>query len=100
VTEPIVAGALLRIGEHLVGLGELLELLLGLLVSLVLVRVELQGELAERALQLLRGAGPLDAEHLVVVALGMGLHAGFFLDKGGDLPAAPQAVRQAKRKTL
>src|SRR5229473_1668535 len=76
VAEAVVAGALLRVGEHLVRLGDLLELLLGLLVAFVLVGVELDGELAEGALQLLRGAGPFDAEHFVVVVLGVGLHEG------------------------
>src|SRR5207245_1856926 len=75
VAEAIVEGALVRVGEHLVGLGELLELLLGLLVPRVLVRMVLDGELAERALQLLRGAAPLDSEHFVVVTF-VGVHRG------------------------
>ena len=53
VAEAVVAGALLRVGEDLVRLGGLLEALLGGLVARVLVRVELVGELAVGALQLL-----------------------------------------------
>ena len=69
VPEAIVARALLRIAKNLVRLGQFLEALLGLLVALVLVGMELDRELAERALQLLRRAGALDAEDLVVVSL-------------------------------
>src|SRR5919204_35538 len=74
VSESIVARALLGVGKNLVGFGQLLEALLGLLVARVLVGVVLDREPAKRALQLLRGTGPLDPEHLVVVAFLMGLH--------------------------
>ena len=74
MSESIVPGALLRIAKHFVGFGQLLEVLLGLLVARVLVGMELDGELAERALQLLRVAGALDAEDLVIVSLLVRLH--------------------------
>ena len=51
----VVAGPLLRIGEDVVGLGDLLEALLGGLVARVLVGVELVGELAVGGLELLAG---------------------------------------------
>ena len=43
-------------------------------LSRILVGMELDGELAERALQLLRVAGALDAEDLVIVSLLVRLH--------------------------
>ena len=65
----VVGAAPLGVGEHLVGLGRLLELLLGLGVVVVDVGVQLAGEAAEGVLDLGLGRRPrLDAEHLVVVA--------------------------------
>ena len=49
-------------------------MLFGLLVAGILVGMELDRQLAERALQLRRGAGALDAEDLVVVSLVVRLH--------------------------
>jgi len=69
VAEAIVAGALFRIAENLVRLGGLLELLLGDLVAVVLVGVVLDGELAERALQLLRRGRARNPTDLIVIAL-------------------------------
>ncbi|BAS78291.1 Os02g0306801, partial [Oryza sativa Japonica Group] len=52
----------------LVGLGDLLELGLGLLLAVgVLVRVPLHGQLPVRLLQLLLGGAPLHLQQLVVV---------------------------------
>src|SRR4051794_19671128 len=68
VPEGVVRAPPLRIGEHLVGLGGSLELLLGLGVVVVDVGMQLAGEAAERLLYLrVRGAA-VDTEHLVVVA--------------------------------
>jgi len=68
MAELVVLGPFLGIGENLVGLGDLLELLLGLLVPGVLVRVVLDGQLAECLLDLgVRGVA-VDFEDLVVVA--------------------------------
>ena len=64
----VVDAALLGVGEDLVGLGGLLELLLRLRVVGVDVGVELAGQPAEGLLDLLLGGAALDAEHLVVVA--------------------------------
>ena len=52
VAETVVEGALLRVGQHLVGLGRLLETPLGLLVAGVAVGVELHRQLAVGLLQL------------------------------------------------
>jgi hypothetical protein len=73
VAEPVVGAALLGVPEHLVGLLDLLEALLGGLVPGIDVRVELPGQTPVGLLDLgLRG--PLrDAEDLVVVPL---RHAG------------------------
>src|SRR6266850_79549 len=69
MAEPVVAGALLLVGQDGVGLGRFLELLLGVLVAGVAIGVMLHGELAVGLLDLgLTGLAP-DPEHLVVVAL-------------------------------
>ena len=64
----VVELAPLGIGEHLVGAGGLLELLLRLRVVGVDVRVQLARELAERLLDLRVVGAPVDAERVVVVA--------------------------------
>ena len=64
----VVDLALLGVGEDLVGLGGLLELLLGLGVVVVDVGVELAGEAAEGLLHLGPVGVAADPEHLVVVA--------------------------------
>jgi hypothetical protein len=69
VAVAVVDAAALGVGEHLVRLGALLELLLGLRVVLVHVRVQLAREPPERLLDLSLLGAALDAEHLVVVAL-------------------------------
>ena len=63
----VVALALLRIAEHVVGLGDLLEALLGAGV-LVRVRVVLARELAVGLLDLVLRGLAVDAQRLVVVA--------------------------------
>src|SRR5215217_328623 len=68
VSEAVVLRPPLGVAQHLVGLRGFLELLLGLVVPRVAIRVVLERHLAERALQLLRGDGLLDAQDLVVVA--------------------------------
>ena len=65
--ERVVATALLGVGQHLVGVGDLLEPGLGLGVAVPGVGVELAGEPAEGALDLVRRGGAGDAEQLVVV---------------------------------
>ena len=68
VAEAVVARALLGVGEDGVSLGRLLELLLGLLVAGVFVRVVADGELAVGALNLRLVRAPAHAEDFVVVA--------------------------------
>ena len=69
VAEAVVGGALLAVGEDLVGLVDFLELDLGVLVAGIAVRVALHRELAEGGLQLRLAGGLADAQDLVVVAL-------------------------------
>ncbi len=69
VTVAVVGGALVGVGENLVGLAALLELLLGLGIVRVAVGVELHGELAIRGLDLAVGGGAFDTQDLVVVGL-------------------------------
>ena len=69
VAEAIVGRALLRIREHRVGLGGLLELLLGVLAALIAVGMVLERQLAVRGLQLRVRCATLDAEDFVVIAL-------------------------------
>src|SRR5262249_38287322 len=63
----VVATALLGVGEHLVGLVDLLEARLGLAVAGVDVGMVLARELAVGGLDLLAARGLRDAERLVVV---------------------------------
>ena len=65
----VVLLALGRVGEHAVGLGDLLEPRLGLGVARVLVRVQVARELAVDLLDLGRRRVLGDAERLVVVLL-------------------------------
>jgi hypothetical protein len=69
VAELVVARTLLRIVQHLVGFGGLLELRLGVRIARVAVGMPLHGELAVRLLDLLDRRAARDAEHLVIVAL-------------------------------
>src|SRR5690606_25400143 len=69
VAELVVAGLLVGVREHGVGLGRLLELLLGFLVARVLVGVVLERDLPVRALDLVRIRVPRDIQNFVVVAL-------------------------------
>jgi hypothetical protein len=69
VAEGVVGAAAVGIREDLVSLGGLLELLLGLRVVLVDVRMQLARQPAECPLDLRVAGSPVDAEDLVVVAL-------------------------------
>jgi hypothetical protein len=69
MAESIVQAAFLRIGEHRVGLGRLLERLLRLVISGIAVGMMLQRKLAVRALDLLIRGLTLDAQDLVVITL-------------------------------
>src|SRR5262249_28977292 len=73
MAEAIIGGALVAILEHLVGLVDLLELVLAVLVARIAVRVILHGELAEGGLEVAVTATALDPQDLVVVALRHGV---------------------------
>src|SRR5690606_34849083 len=87
-TEGVVATALVRVGQHLVGVGDLLEAGLGLGIPVSGVRVQLARELAKGALDLVRGGVAGHAEQLVVV--GSGSH--------GSL--SQPSVRRSDRRSL
>src|SRR4029453_15520221 len=70
MAEAIVGGALLRIGQHRVRLGRLLEMLLGVLAALIAVGMVLERKLAVGGLQLRVGCAATDAQDLVVIAPG------------------------------
>src|SRR5262249_8044978 len=70
VAEAIIGGALVAVLEHLVGLVDLLEAVLAVLVTRVAVRVKLHGKLAKGALDVGVAGRALDSENLVVIALG------------------------------
>ena len=72
VTEAVVGRALLLVGEHVVGLGNLLELLLGDLVIRIAVRMVLHRELAIGLLEVVLAGIAGGAEKVVVVGPGHG----------------------------
>lgn len=63
----VVAGAFLVVGQDLVGLTHLLELLLGVLVAGVPVRVVLHGLFPVGPFNFIGAGGLFDAQHLVVI---------------------------------
>src|SRR6185503_2390410 len=69
VPESIVGGALLRIAEHAVSLGRLLESLFSFLVIRIAIRVMVHGQPAIGGLQGLVVCVPANAEHFVIVSL-------------------------------
>ena len=68
VAEAVIGRPPLAVAEDLVGLGGLLELLLGLWIAAVDVGVQLASEPPERLLDLVLAGVTRNAEHLVVVA--------------------------------
>src|SRR5258706_111307 len=68
--QAVVLLALFFVGENGVGLGDLLELVLRVLVALVLVGMELLRQGAVGLLDLIRAGGLLHAEDVVVVLFG------------------------------
>ena len=92
----VVGGTFLRILEHLVGLGDLLEHLLRLLVARILVWVKLHGLLAVGLLQFLF-VGPLGhAEQLVVILLLSRGHGQAFVSLAGPLDTIAEAGRSRR----
>src|SRR5205085_1537038 len=76
--------ATLVVGQNVVGLTDLLELLFGFGVALVGVRVVLAGEFPVRLLDLVSGSSFSDTEGLVVVLLKvvLGAHRRPFVSRG------------------
>ena len=70
MTELVVAGPAVAIGEDLVGLGRLLEAFLGLGVAGLLVGMVFERQATVGALQVCLAGIAGDAEDFVVVALG------------------------------
>ena len=70
VAVAVVGGALLAVGEMLIGLVELLEARFGLVVAGMAVGMALHRRLAERRLQIRVAGGPVDPEDFVEIALG------------------------------
>ena len=67
-TELVIALALVRVGKNIVGLVDLLELFLGILIAGVQIRVVLFGQLAVGAFDLGIGGIFADPQHLVVIS--------------------------------
>src|SRR6185312_12662281 len=63
----VVGRALVGILQDVVGVIEFLELLLGVLIAIVAIRMMLHGELAKGLLDVVGARRPTDAQHLVVV---------------------------------
>ncbi len=74
VAVAVIGGPSLRVGEDLIGLRGLLELLLGGRVVRVDIRVQFAGKTAKGLLDVLLGGVAGHAEHLVGVAWGRGAH--------------------------
>lgn len=70
MAKPVIGGALLPVFQRVVGLVDFLELVLGLGIAGVAVRVELHGEFAIGAFQGRLVGALLAAEHFVKIAFG------------------------------
>ena len=68
MTELIVTGFLVRIAQHIVGLGRLLELFLRLLVARITVGMVLHGFLSVGLFYLFSRRGFLHAQHFIIVS--------------------------------
>ncbi len=69
MTEAVVAGAFLRITQHVIGFGGLLEALLRLGVAGVAVRMKLHGHFPVGTLDLVLSGGTADVQNFIIVAL-------------------------------
>ena len=70
VAETVIGGALVAVLEHVIGLVELFELVLALVVARIAIRMMLHGELAERGLEVGVAGLARHAQNFVIVALG------------------------------
>ena len=97
VPEAVVFRPVLGAAQHLVGLGDVLELLLRGGVPGVDVRVVLARQPPVRLLDLLVGGAALDVERLVVVLLGHGTGS---LGSGRGAPARRPAARNERGEIM
>ena len=92
MAEAVVLGALLGVGEYLIGLIDLLEFFLGVFVARVDVRVQFLGQFAVRRLDGGLVGRALDAEHFIIVAFCQGFPLPLCErpEGGGDTASAPE----------
>src|SRR6202162_1030136 len=83
MAETIIGGALVAVLEHVIGLVDLLEAVLGLLVAGVAVRVAFHRELAERGLEFRFAGSAPHAKDFVVIPFGHYRHASLRCGQGG-----------------
>ena len=74
LAELLIAGPLVGIGEHLIGLAHLLELGLSPCIAGVHIRVMLAGKLAKSPLDGVIVGSAINAQHLEVIAVAVGAH--------------------------
>ena len=74
LAELLIAGPLVGIGEHLIGLAHLLELGLSPCIAGVHIRVVLAGKLAKSPLDGIVVGSAINAQHLEVIAVAVGAH--------------------------
>src|SRR5207245_1153221 len=72
MTETIVLRALIGISEHSISFGGFFEFFFGVAVTGIAIGMELHGELAVAALDLLLAGAARDAQHFVIIAFGVG----------------------------
>jgi hypothetical protein len=93
VPELVVGGALVRVRQDLVGFLRLLEMLLGLRIVRIAVRMPLHSEAPIGLLQIVLGAVLVHPEHFVVVAL---CHCSLFRQTNGPRRRAQPVLNASK----
>ena len=86
LAELLVTAALLRVGEHLVGLADLLEAGLRRRVPRIHIGMVLTGQFAEGALDAVGVGAALDTQHLEVIAVPIHAHLGTLISPGRPSP--------------
>ncbi|MCG3146785.1 MAG: hypothetical protein PCFJNLEI_00219 [Verrucomicrobiae bacterium] len=100
VTEAVVGGAFLRVGEGFVGFAEFLEFFLSSVIAGIFVGMIFDGELAVGFLDVLRCRAALDAEHFVVIAFGAHAGVGEPAAAGDPLLTTTRAGRRSRSPSL
>ena len=93
MTKLVICRALLRILERLIGLVEVLETLLSLLVTGIAIRMTFLGELAESGFEILLGRGARHIEDFIVVAFCHG-RAFYPASRDGKQALSRQTIRE------